>query len=64
MLDEQFTVPDWDLKDEDYIVGECSECFNYSRYLNVDMLCPKCVKKLELDFDQLEEDIKKERKDI
>lgn len=47
MLDEQFAVPDYDLKDEDYIAGECSECFNYSRYLNVDMLCPKCVNKHE-----------------
>ncbi len=64
-MDEQFCVPDYDLQEYDYMTGECSECFNYSRYINEDLLCPKCVNKHELEnFDQLEEDIKKERQNI
>jgi len=42
-MDERFAVPDFDLDDDDPVVGDCVECFKHSRLLNVDMLCPKCV---------------------
>jgi hypothetical protein len=42
-MDERFVVPDFDLTDDMYVAGECAECWRESRFLNADMLCPKCA---------------------